>query len=781
MTHAPRNTAMAGTPGGGSPRLHQRLAVLPFTNISPDPADAYFADGMTEELISTLSRVSGIRTIARTSAMRYRSTTRSIAEIGRELDVRTILEGSVRKSGGKIRVSVQLVETASEEHLWTATYDRDLADVFGLQRDIAQRVAKALRVRLQAVDTAQLERPVTAVADAYTLYLQGRAEWNLRTEASLRSAVRDYEAALQRDPRFALALAGLADAHAALAVLELDPPTESFPRARTAAETAISLDPLSAEAHAAVGLVRFQYERDWEGAERELRRAVELNPNYPAGHQYLADLLKALGRFDEATAEMRTALELDPLSMAISTGLGHVLYLSRRYDDAIAQYRTALGLDPNFVLAHLWFGRPFLQQGRFDEAIAEIQQAVELSGGSTISLAVLGHALASAGRTEEAFRILADLKARAAQRYLPSYWVALIYTGLGDTGEALRWLERAYEERSSWLVWIGVEPRFDSLRGEAGFRSLLSRMRLPASGPSPSPDGGSPIAEAAELLGGLEELRFDRYRVVGSYTRFHEGVRHRLKDLRQRVAGRFEGGAADRDNLLIWGAPGTGKTFLVQEIAASLPSGTRLQVLNLAETDEPGFRAALASLGQITAPTLCFVDEVDSKPAEPWPYEAMLPWLDLGRRAPAPLVFVLAGSSGADLDAMRTGIARRPKGADLLSRIPEENSFAIPPLSAGDRLLVAPGSLRQAGARAGRRLTEVEKLALLYLMVQPDLANPRQLRDRSVRAVERLPVTEERLRFDQLFHAGDPGNKEFWVQAKGAAPELLGSFVRLGE
>jgi TolB-like protein/Tfp pilus assembly protein PilF len=763
--------------GGG-----HRVAVIPLDNISPDPSDAYFADGMTEELIATLSRIAGLRVIARTSAMRFKGAGKTVAEIGRELRVRTVLEGSVRKSADKLRITVQLIDAVSEENLWSQVYDRALEDVFSIQRDIAQRIAKALKVRIAARDQEQLERPATGIVDAYTLYLQGRQRWNLRSEDALHASIQLFERALEKDPRFSLAQSGLSDAYAALALLEFSPPTDAFPKARAAAEKALALDDRSAEAYASLGLVRFQYDRDFAAAERDLRRAVALNPNYPAGHQYLADYLKALGRFDEATAEMRAALELDPLSMAINTGLGHVLYLSREYDRAIEQYRKALELDPKFVLAHLWFGRPYLQKGRFDEAIAEIQQAVTLSGGSTMSLAVLAHALASAGREAEARKILSELLERSKTRYLPSYWIALVYTGFGEDAVALQWLERAYEERSSWLVWIGVEPRFDRLRGTPGFRSLLGRMRLPPGEPAgPTADGTRDRGAMAGLLERLEEIDLDRYRVVGSYTRYDAPVRHALKDLRQKIAAAFDSGAPARDNFLLWGAPGTGKTFFVRESFASLSDGVRLVELNLAELDELGFRAGLADVRNAAGPVLCFVDEVDSKPHESWPYEAMLPGLDLGGSSRWPRVFVLAGSSGASTDAMKSKIAARAKGADLLSRIPNGNEFAIPELSPEDRLIVGIGALRQATRNAGKNVGEIEKLALFYLAVRPELANPRQLRDRITRAVDRLPSSEARFKFDFLFDPGDLGNKEFWVSARSEAPSLINAYIRIGD
>ena len=760
---------------GALPSGH-RIAVLPLANISPDPTDEYFADGMTEELISALSKIAELTVIARTSAMRFKGSTQGVRAIAQELNVRTIVEGSVRKAGRRLRITVQLVDPASESPLWSQDYDRELEDVFAIQREIARRVARSLRVRIREREAERLDHAATDVVDAYTLYLKGRFAWNQRTSESLRQAIAEFDRALDKDRRFALAETGRADAYAALALLEYSPPTEAFPKAREAAERALALDPNLAEAHASLGLVRFQYDRDWAGAEASLRKALELNPNYPPAHQYFADYLKAMGRFDEALDEMRRAGELDPLSLAIATGVGHVLYLSRQFDRAIEQYRKATTLDPTFVQAHLWFGRPYLQKGMYDEAIQELKQAVELSGGSTISLAVLGHAYASAGRPAEAREILAKLLDRSRERYLPSYWIALLYTGLGDEPEAMRWLDRAYDERSSWLVWIKVEPRFDRLRANPAFVSLLRRMGLAEGGEPAGPDPA-----LRDFVAQLDELKPARYRVVGGYTRHDDTARHLLKDLRQKVAARLGTTPARIENFLIWSPPGGGKSFFVQETARSLGAGVRYLEINLAERGEAEYRAALAEAAAGTAPTIAFVDEVDSRPTEPWPYEALLPYLEAKGPRAAPLVFVVAGSSGADLAEMRRAIQGRPKGTDLLSRIPRENEYAIPPMTAPDRVLVAAANLRAAAQRQQREVHEIERLALYYLGAVPELANARRLRDFTARCVERMPPGEERVKFDTLFDPGDPRNKEFWLWARSNTPGLANAFVPLVE
>lgn len=458
----------------------KRLAVLPFANISSSPGDEYFSDGMTEELISTLSRIRDLGVIARTSVIRYKGLTKPVTEIGRELNVGTVLEGSVRVAGKKLRITSQLIDVTTEEPLWSEAYDRDLEDALAIQSDIAKRIAKALKVRVLHTETLRLEKRATGIPEAYSLYLKGRHSLATRTEKGLKDAVQYFEKAIKHDPKFALAYTGLADAYSILASYSLEyvPPREAFPKAKTAAEKALGLDDHLAEAHASLGLVKFYYEWDWTGAEGEFKKAIELNPGYAQAHQYYADFVKSFGRFEEALREMERALSLDPLSFSINTGIGHVLYLSRQYDRAIEHYRKIVESDPAFVPARLWFGRPYMQKGMFKEAIEHSKEAVNLSNESTVSLATLGQAYASAGQESEARKILDRLLERSRKQYVPSYWIALVYMSMGNKDEAIAWLERAYHERSSWLVWANVEPRFDHLRSDARFASLISRMRL---------------------------------------------------------------------------------------------------------------------------------------------------------------------------------------------------------------------------------------------------------------------------------------------------------------
>jgi TolB-like protein/Tfp pilus assembly protein PilF len=453
-----------------------RIAVLPLANISQDKSDEYFADGLTEELISTVSKTPGLRVIARTSIMKYKGTSKTISEVGRDLNVGNVLEGSVRKAGEKVRITIQLVETAKEEPRWSQVYEREIKDIFVIQSDIAKQVAEALRMQVLGRVT---EGPKATVnPQSYIDYLRGRQAWNRRSQESLVQAIDFFNKSLRSDSTYAKAYTGLADSFASLALLEFMAPNDVYPKAREAAGVALKLDPALAEAHTSLGLIKFQFNWDWTGAEDEFGEAIRLNPSYAPAHHFFADYLKAMGRFDEALREISRAQELDPLNLAINTGLGHVLYLSRQYDRAIEQYKKAVELDPSFMATHLWFGRPYLEKGMYTEAISELETAVKLSGESTLALAMLGHALASAGRREEAFEILEKLKERSKSQYVPSYWIAVIYNGFKDRKEVIAWLTKAFEERSSWLVWCNVEPRFDWLREDPEFKSLVNAMKL---------------------------------------------------------------------------------------------------------------------------------------------------------------------------------------------------------------------------------------------------------------------------------------------------------------
>jgi adenylate cyclase len=455
----------------------RRIAILPFANISTDPADEYFSDGMADELISVLSKIKGLRVVARTSAMRFKGEKITAGRIGQELKVGSLIEGSVRKSKNRVRISVQLVNTQSEEQLWAETYDRDLQDVFSVQTDIAQQVAGALEVRLGVRESSALKQQQTQDPEAYGFYLKGRSHWNSRTENEVNRAIKYFEEAIGRDPKYALAYVGLADCHSVLGFYGYRRPSVVFPRAKELAERALSLDDSLAEAHASLGSPLMQYYFDWKRAASELDRALELNPSYATAHMWRATHHTALGRFNDALAEVRRAVELDPLSMIILTDMGKDLYLARRYDEAIDQYKKALQVDANFAIAHKGLAEVYVQKGMNDEAVAEIEKAIKLSGRSIFILDDLGYIYARAGKRDDAMRMLEDLDRIAADEYVPAYCRVVFYAALGDKEKALTWLERAYEERS-FMVYLKVDPAFDALREEQRFASIQEKMGL---------------------------------------------------------------------------------------------------------------------------------------------------------------------------------------------------------------------------------------------------------------------------------------------------------------
>jgi adenylate cyclase len=455
----------------------RRIAILPFANISPDVADEYFADGMTDELIAVLSKIGGLRVVARTSAMRYKGEKATANRIGQELKVGSLVEGSVRKSKNRVRITVQLVDTKSEEDLWTETYDRDLQDIFSVQSDIAQQVAKALQLRLGVRESSAIRQHQTQNPEAYSLYLKGRNRWNSRSENEINRAIKYFEEAVGRDPRYALAYAGLADCYSILGYYGFRRAAVVYPRAKELAEKALSLDETIAEPHASLGQALMQYYFDWQRSGSELDRALELNPSYATAHFWRATHYMELGQIDNSLAQVRKAVELDPLSMIILTDAARDLYLARRYDESIDQYRRSLEVDPNFPIAHKGLAEVYSQIGKHDEAVSEIEKAIALSGRSIFILDDLGFIYARAGKKEEAINVLKDLDRLATDEYVPSYGRAVIHAALGNNEEALAWLERGYEERS-FMVYLKVYPAFDNLRKEERFVAILDKMGL---------------------------------------------------------------------------------------------------------------------------------------------------------------------------------------------------------------------------------------------------------------------------------------------------------------
>ena len=435
--------------------------MLPFSNISADAADEYFSDGLTEELISQLSKIGKLSVIARTSIMKYKGTNQAIAEIGRDLQVGTILEGSVRKAGNQVRIAAQLIDVASQAHLWSEDYDRSLEDIFAIQSDIAKQVAGALQITLLADEQTQIEQQHTTDVEAHNSYLKGLYFYN-QGGVALEKSRTYFEQAIEQDPGYAMAYARLADLYTKMHILDM-PAEEAYAKARAAAEKALELDDALAEAHSALGSVKVFADWDWSGAEREFQTAIALNPNYAGAHaEYGHKVLSPVrGRYDEALAEMRRAQELDPLSVWISTEIGWVYYHAKRWDQSIAQFHKTLELGSKSPWPKIGLGQNYVQIGRYEEAIAALDEAAALAGDADWLKGVRGWALGLAGRIDEAQQTLRELQETAAGQKADPVAFAYVYSGLGDHDRAIAWLRKAYEERSAEMIFLRT-PAWDN-------------------------------------------------------------------------------------------------------------------------------------------------------------------------------------------------------------------------------------------------------------------------------------------------------------------------------
>jgi serine/threonine protein kinase/tetratricopeptide (TPR) repeat protein len=483
----PREPAVAESPAPSppSPSDSERasgpsVAVLPLTNLSPDRENEYFSDGMTEELITALSRIDGLRVAARTSAFAFKGTRADIREIGTKLRVGTVLEGSVRRAGKRLRVSAQLINVADGYHIWSEEYNRELGDVFAVQDELARAIVGALRVRLELPDrpAAVLVKAATADLEAHDLYLQGRFFWNQRTYESLRTAVRYFERAIARDSAYAEAYAALAEAYVLFPNYIVSAPGEAYPKAKAAAVRALALDSTLGHAHATLGQVRAYYEWDWRDAEEEFQRAIRFDPSYATAHSQYGEYLSSLGRHQEALAEADRAVTLDPLSRIISADKGADLIRSRRYDEAMVQLRATLEADPDFPPAHNYLGWAYLAKGMPAEAVAELETTVRLTGRRT-GIGRLAWAYALSGQRDRALEIIRELTQRSRREYVAPFQLAVAYAGLGDKDRALAWLERGATMRDpAGILSLLADPLLDPLRSDARFTRLLTRMGL---------------------------------------------------------------------------------------------------------------------------------------------------------------------------------------------------------------------------------------------------------------------------------------------------------------
>jgi TolB-like protein/tetratricopeptide (TPR) repeat protein len=454
-----------------------RLAVLPLQNLSGDPAQEYFADGMTEEMISQLGRLNPqqLGIIARTSVMQYKNSTKGIDQIGRELQADYIVEGSIRRDGQGVRITVQLIQVEDQAQIWTATYSRDLPDVLEVQSEVAAHIARELACELLPDFRVTAQRWRTVDPDAIECYLRGRFFWNQRSEEGVLSAIRCFEEALEHDPSCAPAYASIAGCYAMLPWFGALTPHQAAPKAKAAAQKALQIDDSLAEAHGSLGMVRFWYDWDWGAAEAAFRRALELNANCAVVHQWYAAFLNAMGQFAQATVQQQTAQDLDPLSLIIAANACDSCFYTGRYDEAIIYLRCVLEREPRFSPAHFNLGRVYIQKKMYAEAIACFEKAVQLSGNRE-GLPALGYACARGGHEARARAILEEVSQSVPHRYMSSTMIALIHLGLGAYDTALNLLERAVQERCYWLVFLKVDPMFAPLRGLSRFEQLLARV-----------------------------------------------------------------------------------------------------------------------------------------------------------------------------------------------------------------------------------------------------------------------------------------------------------------
>ena len=459
---------------------NKSIAVLPFDNLSRDPDNAYFCEGVQDEILTRLAKVADLKVISRTSTQHFKSTPEDLREIAKRLGVTNILEGSVQKSNDQVRVNVQLINALTDAHLWADTYDRKLTDIFAVESEIAKTIAETLQARLSGSEKSSIAKAPTEDPEAYELYLKGRFFWNKRTGADLRKAIEYFNQAVARDPNYALAYVGLSDSYLLLPNYGSTSSQEALPPARIAAKKALALDDSLAEAHASLGLLA-TIELNLERALSELERAVQLKPNYATARHWLALADMTLARFDPAIGEGKRAIELDPLSVIINADFSWLYLCARRYDEGEAQARKTLEIDPHFFLAHYYLGIALQLKGRLSEAIPEFQKSFDLNG-DPYSLGILGQAYARNGQNEEARKILAQLNEQRNTRRVAPYAMALVYSGLGDKERAIDELDRGYRDgETNYLFVIKVDPLLDDLRGNPRFEALVQKILAPKS------------------------------------------------------------------------------------------------------------------------------------------------------------------------------------------------------------------------------------------------------------------------------------------------------------
>ena len=475
----PPSPGPAGPASRPATQDRRSIAVLPLTNLSPDPENEYFSDGLTEDILTQLSKIRRLKVISRTSVMQYKKTLKNLRDIGRELGVATILEGSVRKAANKVRISVQLIDASTDEHLWAETYDRELADIFAIQSDVARQITDALKAHVSPDERARIEHRPTENLEAYQAYLKGRFLWNQRTDESVNAGIAHFKRAVESDPGYAPAYVGLADSYIVLDNFGTYRPKVVYPMAKAAALRALEIDDTLGDAHASLAQVKANYDWDWAGAESAYLTAIELRPGYANAHHWYALYLSTTGRFDQALVEIRRAQELDPLSPIIASNVGSVYFSARRYDEAMTAIQQAIAMNSQFRTAYMYLGMALLEKGAYADALSALQKADELASGSNVGVsAMLGYAYAKLGDTENAMSIAATLADRYERAYASPVWIAFLFQGLGDRRQALEWLDKGCHDRDGWLRVLKTSSFFDDIRDTPEYQGLLRTIGL---------------------------------------------------------------------------------------------------------------------------------------------------------------------------------------------------------------------------------------------------------------------------------------------------------------
>ena len=465
----------------GKANRSSSLVVLPLENLSGDKEQDYFADGMTDDLIANLAKIHSLRVISRSTAMAYKGTHKPLLQIATELNVDAVVEGTVMRVGNRVRITAELVQVSTDQHLWADTYESPIGDVLALQNRVSSAIVDEIRINLTKEDKERLAQKPSVRPEAYEDYLKGRYYWNKRSGDGFEKAIGYFEEATRKDPQYALAYAGLADCYGIIGATIYGrlPAAEAAPKAKSAAIRALEIDPSLAEAETSLATAKFNYDWDWAGAAEGFQKAMQLDPSYATAYQRYSLYLSAMGKFDDSFEQIKKARELEPLSISINTAFGWRLYLAREYDRSIAQLRDTLEMDPASEWAHLNLGQAYEQKGQFSLAIEELQKALEISRSSPLTISALAHAEALSGNHAGANKLLAQLEALSKKQYVSPYYVAMVYLGLGKNDMAMNWLEKAYTDRSNGLVFLKVEPELDPLRANPRFVTLQSRLNFP--------------------------------------------------------------------------------------------------------------------------------------------------------------------------------------------------------------------------------------------------------------------------------------------------------------